>query len=247
MKEKVRCIGLIILFACAGLMPVQAQKATEKRIVTGFNALCNRSCLDVRFVQGRDFKVLLDMDKEAASCVATEVEKGVLNIYIKGRFVQYADRKYRVVVYAPFIVEARNDGPGSLDLGVLSGITMDVVNSGTGDIVFSYGPYADSEAQAKLYVRNNGDGGVIMDCQVQDLEIENEGTGYVEASGWANTLTVTNTGAGEINASDLAAERASISLDGPGSIFVYVNILTKVYARGGGQVEIYGDTEVIEY
>lgn len=50
----------------------------------------------------------------------------------------------------------------------------------------------------------------------------------------------------EINAADLVAERANVKLDGMGSIFVNVSVTTRVTAGGGGFVEIYGDSEVIE-
>ena len=69
----------------------------------------------------------------------------------------------------------------------------------------------------------------------------------MEVTGWISNLRVNNTGAGDINATDLLAERANVKLNGQGRIYVNVSITTWVSADGGGMVEIFGDSEVLEY
>ncbi|MBR6333783.1 MAG: DUF2807 domain-containing protein [Bacteroidales bacterium] len=212
-----------------------------------FNSIYNRSFLDIRYVQGQQYRVVIEMEESLIPQVATEVEKGVLKIYLKGTVTMHASDKYRVVVYAPFLVEACNDGPGVMDLGTMSGSTFYADNAGEGSLFLFFEPYEDMFAYAKVRIRNRSSGTVHVDCEAGSVEIESEGEGYMEVTGWTSNLRVNNIGAGDINATDLQAERANVKLNGLGRIYVNVSVTTWVSADGGGLVEIFGDSEVVEY
>lgn len=236
---------LVLLFLCLGT--ANARQVTERRPVPEFNSLYNNSFLDVRYMQGQQYKVVLDMDEALISHVVTEVEKGVLRIYLKGTVTMRSAEKSRIVVYAPFLVEACNEGPGLMDLGNVMGNTFYADNVGDGRLSFSFTPYEDSWLSSKVRVRNRGAGTLSAYGDVHDVEIESEGGGLLEITGSALNLWVTNTGEGDVNATDLLAEYANVKLNGPGRIFVNVNTTTWVSADGGGLVEIFGDSEVVEY
>ncbi len=234
-----------LLFLCLGM--ANARQVTERRTVPAFNSIYNRSFLDIRYVQGQQYRVVIEMEESLIPQVATEVEKGVLKIYLKGTVTMHASDKYRVVVYAPFLVEACNDGPGVMDLGTMSGSTFYADNAGEGSLFLFFEPYEDMFAYAKVRIRNRSSGTVHVDCEAGSVEIESEGEGYMEVTGWTSNLRVNNTGAGDINATDLQAERANVKLNGLGRIYVNVSVTTWVSADGGGLVEIFGDSEVVEY
>ncbi|MBR4136306.1 MAG: DUF2807 domain-containing protein [Bacteroidales bacterium] len=242
----IRTLALLLL--TAGLSSVVFGKTvTEKRLVGSFNSIYNTSFLDVRFVQSSTCKVLVTMENSSQEQVVTVVEKGVLRIYVKGYVTLRPSERYRVVVYAPFLVEACNEGPGVMDLGNVTGSTFFADNVGDGRLNFSFTPYEDSWLSSKVRMRNRGAGTLSADCDVHDVEIESEGGGLLEVTGTAVNLWVTNTGEGDVNTTDLVADYANVKLDGLGGIYVNVSVKTWVSADGGGLVEIFGDSEVVEY
>ena len=246
LRPQIKHICLLGMLFCLCLGTANARQVTVKRHVPEFNSLYNNSFLDIRYVQGPQYKVVLEMDEALVPRVVTVVEKGVLKIYVKGTVTVRPADKYRIVVYSPFLVEACNVGDGVMDLGDLSGSTFYADNTGRGSILLTFTPYEDQYSYATVRIRNRSAGTVWADCEAGSVEIESEGDGYAEVAGSATNLKVSLTGNGEINAADLVAERANVKLDGPGSIFVNVSVTTRVTADGGGLVEIYGDSEVIE-
>ncbi len=247
LKPQIKLFCLLGMLSCLCLGTANARQVTVKRPVPEFNSIYNPSFLDIRYVQGLHYKVVLEMDETLVPCVMTEVKKGVLKIYVKGSVTIRPSDKYRIVVYSPFLVEACNDGNGVMDLGSLSGSAFYANNTGKGSILLTFIPYEDMFSYAKVRIRNSSAGTVRVDCEAGSVEIESEGDGYAEVAGYTANLRVSLTGNGEINAADLVAERANVKLDGMGSIFVNVSVTTRVTADGGGFVEIYGDSEVIEY
>lgn len=242
----IRSLALLLLTIGISLS-VFGKTVTEKRSVGSFNSIYNTSFLDVRFVQSSTYKVLVTMEKSCQDQVVTVVEKGILRIYVKGHVTLRPAEKYRIVVYAPFLVEACHEGPGVMDLGNVMGTTFFADNVGNGRLCFSFTTYEDSWLSSKIRVRNRGAGTLTADGDVHDVVIESEGGGLLEVTGTTANLWVTNTGDGDVNATDLVADYANVKLNGPGGIYVNVSVKTWVSADGGGVVEIFGDSEVVEY
>lgn len=239
---------LLLVTTCFGSGIGEANGHSEKRALPYFNALCNTSCLDIEYVQSNEFKVLLVMDEDIAENVHTEVGSSTLNIYVKGRIALKSTDKYRIIVYAPVIVDMRNVGPGNVDLGDITCPSLYVENSGAGNVWFTYARYNDLDSYRDLEIKNSGSGFIHFECYANTVRIENSGTGEIVAeTGETENLIVKSTGSGGTDILALSAERANISNSGSGDVFAYVSGLVYASRTGSGYIILSGDAPITWY
>ncbi len=237
---------IILLWLALGFTyAANAIPITDTRIMSPFNALSNECALDISYIPSNEYKVFINMDEQYARKLVTEVQNGMLRIYMDGNAVKMDDDKYVVIVYAPVLVEVHNTGSGDVELANLTLTNLTLENSGSGDIELTMARYQQSDAPRTLTIRNRGAGDVECECFVSQLSVENEGSGDVDLKGTTTELTITCIGAGDVEADELTAERAVITAKGTAKVVATVTGLAKVSKSGTSDIRILGDAQVV--
>lgn len=223
-----------------------AASVTEKRMLPSFNAFTNESRLDINYIQSNEYKVVVNMEERFVQNLKTEVQSGMLRIYMEDDVLFGKGEKYVILVYAPVLVEVHNVGMGNVQLGDLTGTFLLVDNTGGGELDFACGRNNTLDAYTTVQIHNRGNGIVTAECNVNEMSIENEGSGNVEVRGYTLELKVSNIGAGTVDAQELTAQRANLSIVGMGRVVATVTGIANLTRRGLGTIEVFGEALIIQ-
>ena len=226
-------IFLLAAFALAGLLSfaqdtkVINDKNAQKRSVQGFHGVSVGSGIDLYLTQGGEEAVAVSAsDLETRDKIRTEVENGVLHIYMENKGLHWGnwgDRKLKAYVSCKVIDELHASG-GS-DVYIENALKSDKLN-----MTLSGG----SDFHGKL--------------NVGELAINQSGGSDSYLSGSASRLTVHASGGSDFHGYDLPADDCRVEVSGGSDAYLLVNKALDANASGGSDIHYKGSvTGVISH
>jgi hypothetical protein len=221
---------LLFILISAFSLNVKAQnekiisdKNAETRNVKGFHAIRVSGGIDLYLTQGTDEAVAISAaDEDVKQRMRTEVEDGVLKIYLENKGMHWGWHGMKLKPYVSF---------KNLD---------ELVASGGSDV------YPQSKLKVdKLDLRLSG-GSDLKDgsVDIRDLFIDQSGGSDVHISGQVQNLKVEASGGSDLHAYDLTSENCNINASGGSDAHITVNRELNVNASGGSDI-YYKGTGVI--
>lgn len=196
---------------------------------------------DVQITQGAEQKVLVVGNQNIIENLEMKVVNDMLYLSLEpGNYLDY-DLEVRLTV--PTIEDVRLLGSGDIKVGTFVQLQdLKIVLDGSGDIK-SEGVL---ESSGKMDVVLEGSGDIDLKLKANHLKVELEGSGDIDLSGTATSLVAALDGSGDIKAYGLESVECEASLDGSGSIHVFVSKHLKATLDGSGDIVYKGNPTVDE-
>lgn len=214
-------IIILISSLCVGF----AQE-TETRSLGAFQKIRNSGNLDVFLSKGDKESARLEISGIELERIATEVENGVLKIFIKKN--NWGDWGWNNNVKGKVYVTYRNlDGISNSGSGDISGETLieasdlNLSSSGSGDMYFS-------------------------NLKANSLDVSISGSSNITLKGSASSVGMSISGSGDLDASGFKADKFDASVSGSGNIQIHVNTELRARVSGSGDIVYTGSPEVTD-
>src|ERR1700733_440174 len=179
-----------------------SDKNAETRDVKGFHAIRVSGGIDLYLTQGNDEAVAISAaDADVRQRMRTEVEDGVLKIYMENKGMHWSWHDMKLKAYVSF----KN--------------LQELVASGGSDV------YPQSKLKVdKLDLRLSG-GSDLKDASVdiRELYIDQSGGSDVHISGQVQNLKVEASGGSDLHGYDLTTDNCNISASGGSDAHITVN------------------------
>lgn len=196
------------------------QARTERRAVTGFQAVAVAGAIDLEVRQTGQEGVTLSADDNVLPLIETVVENGRHGPTLHLRFKKGTS------------VQTRTPVKASVDVARLSAIAA----AGAGHVQVG----ALQTPALNLSVAGSGD--VQVDALTSEaLEVRIAGSGSVRAKGTAGKAKLSISGSGDVDLMPLVSDEVSISIAGSGDAKVTANKSLSVSIAGSGDVVWTGD------
>lgn len=191
----------------------------QDRHLSGFHAIDAAGSCDVYITQGSAESVKVEAPSDVIDRIKTEVDNGVLRIYIKHDTFNWGDLfgHKKIAVY----VVARD----------LNNVSL----SGSGDAFFRDGIRAGS-----LQLHISGSGDMTGKVEAKELESSISGSGDMSLSGHAGISNVRLVGSGDYNARGLFTQNTSVDVTGSGDADINVSNNLNAAVHGSGDVHYTG-------
>jgi len=204
----------------AATLKVSAQ-SEETRQVSGFNGLGSSGPFDVHVKINGTESLKISAGSDIINEIETVVEDGKLEIRFKHHYGGDHGNMGKIDVYvtAKSLSSLANAGSGSIKVeGVVSGENVNIVLSGSGDIV---SPVKSGELHATI-----------------------SGSGSIHISGNAGEAKLQITGSGEILGKELKTGSASVTIAGSGSACLIADKDISARIIGSGNVIYSGNATI---
>ncbi len=186
----------------------------QERNLDSFNELNLSISADVILVQGSKQKVEIQASDKLLNLIETDVKAGVLTIKWSKWNVNY-NEKIKIYITMVDIKALRISGSGDIIAeGKISGNSIDLAVSGSGDIKLS--ELAANDIKSKI----SGSADIV-----------------IGGNNTANTLEASISGSGNIDAANLSVKNVEITVSGSGDF--RVNALETIKARISGSGDVY--------
>ena len=214
----------------------------QERSVSDFTGVAVRSGIDLFVVQGDQNKVIIEADENLQEYIITEVESGILNIYVQKNTRINKSSAMDAYVSVKQLNKLRVSGGGDvLSQGLINTDDIAISISGGGDLQFDL-----KAKRAKCDVSGGGD--VSMDADIGEFKAALSGGGDLQLDGDLGLLELSMSGGGdaEINGGD-GTDGIVISMSGGGDLELATDCeKIKVSSAGGGDVSASAGTEVTQ-
>ena len=205
-----------------GSIPGSGTIETEKRQVSGFDAIALEYPAEITVVQGKSESISIEADDNLLPQILTKVRDGTLQI-------ESSERDWRERVNPSEPVQ----------------ITITVVD--LNQVYFSSAGqmFIENLETESLALSVSGAGDIeLTDLDVDSLEFNLSGAGNVYAEGIADELHLRISGFGSFSGVDLKTQNASVRISGAGSATVWVENDLDASISGAGSVNYYGNPDV---
>jgi hypothetical protein len=202
-----------------------SDRNAETRNAKGFHAISVSGGIDLYLTQGNEEAVAVSAsDLELRDRIKTEVEDGVLKIYLESRGMHWVWHETKLKAYVSF---------KNLD---------ELVASGGSDIF----PKSNLKVE-KLDLRLSG-GSDLKDAivDIRELYIDQSGGSDVHISGQVQQLKVEASGGSDLHGYDLTTNFCNISASGGSDARITVNKELNVDASGGSDIYYKGSGVIKE-
>lgn len=208
-------------------------KIVSKKIeVNRFNEIDNLYIADIQFVQDSIFSVSLSVDENLVSYFNVKETNNKLILDKNGREnIQPTQAIFEI--HMPYLKILNNSGTGNFKSAVYNTQqNLYINNTGTGDINIK------QIIVNQLDILNSGTGDILMEGYANELSLKNTGTGDFKCSNLiTNISSIFNTGTG--NVSIQVNEKADFTNTGTGDIFYTGKVKNKTISNTGtGKVKI---------
>ena len=205
------------IFAFAQNGKVINDKNAEKRNVSGFHAVSISNGIDLYISQGDEAVAVSASDIDYRNRIKTEVENGVLKIYIENHGLHWNSDNKKMKVYVSCKDIDRLHASGGSDVfveGTIKGSNLDIMLSGGSDLT-----------------------GRI---DVSDLSLNQSGGSDASVSGTVVNLKVHSSGGSDFHGYDLSSDNCTIDASGGSDAEVTVNKQLDADAGGGSDIHYKG-------
>ncbi|HAT30933.1 MAG TPA: DUF2807 domain-containing protein [Janthinobacterium sp.] len=190
--------------------------------------------IDVTVRQGMTPLLTVRGEQRLLPNIDTNQDGATLRIGPRGMLLHHR-HPLQVEVVLPNLEQLEVHGSGDSTVNGFSGERFTLRLRGTGNVSFN-GRYR--QLRAGVY----GGGDLNLNGGNSDLvELEMFGSGRITASGSVKTLHAELSGTGDMDAEHLAADKASVALEGAGTASVFARRAVAVSLRGSGDVEVHGN------
>ena len=219
--ENMKTIKLftLLIFIAACVQATVANAGRQTRHITGFHGISVSSGIDLYLTQKAVEEVAVEAESEDLDKIITEVEGGVLKIYIKEKswFNMKWDSRPRKV-YVSFK-------------------TLDKLDASAGSDVVSEGRLKLD----KLNLDASSGSDVKLELEVNDLSVGSSSGSDISLKGTANTIQANASSGSDINASELQAKNCNASVSSGSDISVNVTEKLDASASSGGDISYSGN------
>lgn len=217
-------IFLLAAFALAGLLSfaqdtkVINDKNAQKRSVQGFHGISVGGGIDLYLSQGGEEAVAVSAsDPEVRDKIRTEVENGVLHIYLENKGFHWNMGNKKLRAYVSCKVIDLLDASGGSDVYIENALKSDKLN-----MALSGG----SDLHGKM--------------NVGELAVTQSGGSDSYLSGSVSRLTVHASGGSDFHGYDLPADDCRIEASGGSDVYLVVNKALDANASGGSDIHYKG-------
>ena len=201
----------------------EGEVTSERRDVSGYEAIALESDFKVLIRQGSSHKLELRAERNLLPYIETRVvESG------KGRTLEVQTKR-------GYYLSSKQTPVIEIEMPTLRGVSI----AGSGNIK------VDSMNTQELKASISGSGEITLNgVKSERMAMSISGSGDIIASGSANTLSVSVAGTGDIKARELQAEEAKVSIAGSGDVMLAASKQLKVSIAGSGDVAYVGNPEL---
>jgi hypothetical protein len=222
MKKRISSSVILVFLACF-LLPrtLPAQQVTgdgnvtkESRKVSDFQSVSVSSGIDLYLTQGNTVSLEVETDKNIHEYIITEVEEGVLKIYVDGSIRSAKEMN----VYLTFQELDAISASGGSDVEANGTINLD-----------------------RLTIGCSGGSDLNMDLKVDELKLSTSGGSDANITGEVRVLFAKSSGGSDLDAMELKTAECTLETSGGSDARVYVTDKLKVQASGGSDVYYKGN------
>lgn len=197
---------------------VYAQSNSEDRPVAAFSKLMVHDGIDVYLTQSEKQSLRVEVEDVDLEDVVTEVVGEELRLSRKrsSGFPFFGSGEVRV--YLDFVQLSAIEASGGCDIASRNDLRLE-----------------------QLEVQASGGSDVDLAIEAQSLELTLSGGSDLRLTGKTQSLAIRASGGSDVLARSLEAEQASVTVSGGSDASVRASATIAVDARGGSDVEIYGD------
>lgn len=209
----------ILLFVAACIQATGATASRQTRQITGFHGVSVTSGIDLYLTQKNVEEVNVEAESEDINKIITEVEGGILKIYIKEK---------------SWLNMSWNNKPRKV---YVSFKTLDKIDASAGSDVLSDGRLKLGE----LKVDASSGSDVKLDLEANQVNVGSSSGSDVSLKGTANRLHVDASSGSDIDASELEAKDCNASVSSGSDIKVNVTENLDANASSGGDISYSGN------
>lgn len=222
---------LLTLFAFAGLLSyaqdgkVINDRNAQKRNIQGFHGIQISGGIDLYLSQGSEEAVAVSAsDPDIRNRIVTEVENGVLHIYMESHGFHWGDWNHR-----------------HLRAYVSCKLLDQLTASGGSDVHIQDGIHSD-----RLKMNLSGGSDLRGKMTIGDLSVTQSGGSDSYVSGTAATLYIHTSGGSDFHGYDLSADDCHVEASGGSDAYLTVNKELTAHASGGSDIHYKGKGVVRE-
>ena len=247
MKQKIliKTISTLILILLAVPMLFAQEKGNgnvekQERNVGDFTGIVVSSGIDLIVKQGDQSKLVIETDENLQEYIITEVESGVLNIYVQknARINKVTAMDAHVTVNQ--LNKLKVSGGGDVQSeGLINADDIGIGISGGGDLQFNL-----KAKRVKCEVSGGGD--VSLDADIGEFKAALSGGGDLHFDGELGLLDLSMSGGGDAKINGVSGtEGVMISTSGGGDLILEIACeKIKVSSAGGGDVSASAGSDV---
>ncbi|AWI26395.1 head GIN domain-containing protein [Flavobacterium pallidum] len=187
--------------------------AQDKRNPGHFTGVEVRGAFDVVLMKGTE-GVTVHADKSTLQYIKTEVQNGILAIYVEGK----------------------HNIKGDVKIEVSYETLSQVILNGSGDIV-NEGKIDTQNMNVQLI----GSGDITLSIQAENMKASLDGSGDIKLEGKATNFKADVTGSGDLEAHKLQAQNVKAKVIGSGDCSVYAAAAIQAFVEGSGDITYYGN------
>ena len=213
---------------------------TETRRVTAFYEIENSTSFDVIYKKADTLGIIVNAEQNIMNYIETNVYDNCLEITTSPATIclDYTERPL-ITVTSPSLEKVFNAGSGAFIGGELSGETVTLKVSGSGDITI------DTVTSDYIDITITGSGNIELKtalCSNYDCLIT--GSGDASVNGNCENAHLKITGSGSIYAVDLITINSSVIISGSGNVFTTTTDYLNGLISGSGNIFVRGDPEI---
>ena len=209
----------ILLFVAVGIHATGANGSRQTRQIAGFHGISVTSGIDLYLTQKNVEEVAVEAESEDLNKIITEVEGGILKIYIKEKswFNMNWNSKPRKAYVSFKTLEKLEASAGS-----------DVVSEGRLKL-------------EKLNLDASSGSDVKLELDVNDLSVGSSSGSDISLKGTANDMEANASSGSDIDASELQAKNCNASVSSGSDLKVNVTEKLDASASSGGDISYSGN------
>ena len=192
----------------------------ETRDLSGFTGVKTSTAIDIYLTQGNSFSVVVEADNNLLEYIETEVDNGVLKVYVDKVNITKSEKK---VVHVTM---------KEIDL---------IKASSAGDVI---GQTPVKAEELKISTSSAGD--VKLEVHVGKLYLSTSSSGDITLKGEAEYLEASTSSAGDIKAYELTVKEADVSASSAGDVKITVTERLIARASSAGDVYYMGDPKYVD-
>jgi hypothetical protein len=220
-------LSAVFLFAVAFTQAQNAKVITDQnaqvRNLKGFHAIRVSHGIDLYLSQGEEAVAVSASDVDTRNRILTEVENGVLRIYMENKGLHWDWGNRKMKAYVSFKI-------------------LDELQASGGSDVFT----ESTIKQEKLSIHLSGGSDLKAKVEINELSLHQSGGSDVSISGKVSDLRIEASGGSDFNGYDLDSDVCDIEASGGSDMHVTVNKELKANASGGSDIYYKGSGVIKE-
>ncbi len=239
MKQKfllktISTLFLLLLYLPLLFSQVRGNGNLEKqeRSLSDFNGIEVRGGIDLHVRQGDQCKVVIETDENLQEYIITELESGILHIYVQKDARIYRSNAMDAYVTVNQLNSLKVTGGGDVQSqGMISAEDISMAVSGGGDLQFNL-----KAMRARCEISGGGD--VSLEADIREFKAEIAGGGDLKFDGDLGLLDLSMSGGGDATVHGRGeAEGVNISMAGGGDLELEIECeKIRVSSSGGGDI-----------